>query len=61
MKTLPKPLTISQIAGLVGGEALGALDHAITGVADLADAGSSDAVFLENLKYSSLAATATAG
>jgi UDP-3-O-[3-hydroxymyristoyl] glucosamine N-acyltransferase len=61
MKTLPKPLTISQIAGLVGGEALGALDHEVTGVADLADAGPSDAVFLENLKYSALAATTSAG
>jgi UDP-3-O-[3-hydroxymyristoyl] glucosamine N-acyltransferase len=61
MKILPTPLTIAQIAGLVGGEALGALDHAVTGVADLADAGPSDAVFLENRKYSALAATAPAG
>ncbi|MDD5303515.1 MAG: UDP-3-O-(3-hydroxymyristoyl)glucosamine N-acyltransferase [Elusimicrobia bacterium] len=61
MKTLPKPLTIAQIAGLVGGEALGSLDHEVTGVADLADAGPSDAVFLENRKYSALAATAPAG
>jgi len=61
MKILPKPLTIAQIAGLVGGEALGALDHAISGVADLADAGPADAVFLENRKYTALAATAPAG
>jgi UDP-3-O-[3-hydroxymyristoyl] glucosamine N-acyltransferase len=61
MKTLPKPLTIAQIAGLVGGEALGDVNHAVTGVADLADAGPSDAVFLENRKYTDLAATAPAG
>ena len=61
MKTLPNPLTISQIAGLVGGEAFGALDHIVTGVADLADAGPSDAVFLENRKYTALAAAAPAG
>ena len=61
MKILPAPLTIAQIAGLVGGEALGTLDHPVTGVADLADAGPSDAVFLENRKYTALAATAPAG
>ncbi len=61
MKTLPTPLTIAQIAGLVGGEALGVLEHEISGVADLADAGPSDAVFLENRKYTALAATAPAG
>ena len=37
MKILPAPLTIAQIAGLVGGEALGTLDNPVTGVADLAD------------------------
>ncbi len=61
MKILPNPLTVAQIADLVGGEALGSLDHAVTGVADLADAGPSDAVFLENRKYSALAMTAPAG
>ena len=61
MKSLPKPLTIAQIAALVGGEAMGALEHEVTGVADLADAGPSDAVFLENRKYTALAATAPAG
>ena len=61
MKTLPAPLTVSQIAALAGGEALGLLDHPITGVADLAVAGPSDAVFLENRKYSALAAAAPAG
>lgn len=61
MKTLPKPLTVADVAAIVGGEALGDLNHAVTGVADLADAGPADAVFLENRKYSALAATAPAG
>lgn len=61
MKTLPKPLTVAEVAALVGGEALGDLAHAVTGVADLADAGPSDAVFLENRKYTALAGTAPAG
>lgn len=61
MKTLPNPLTVSQIAGLVAGEALGDVHHQITGVADLAEAGPSDAVFLENRKYTDLAATTPAG
>ena len=61
MKALPAPLTVAQIAGLVGGEAVGALEHAVTGVADLADAGPSDAAFLENRKYTSLAEAAPAG
>ncbi len=61
MKTLPKPLTIAQVAALVGGEAQGDLSHTVTGVANLADARPTDAVFLENRKYSALAATASAG
>ncbi|MBI4059805.1 MAG: UDP-3-O-(3-hydroxymyristoyl)glucosamine N-acyltransferase [Elusimicrobia bacterium] len=61
MKTLPKPLTVSDIAALVGGEAMGALDHAVTGVANLADARPTDAAFLENQKYAALAAAAPAG
>ena len=61
MKTLPQPLTISQVAGLVGGEALGSTEHTVTGVADLADAGPNDAAFLENPKYTGLATRAPAG
>ena len=61
MKTLPKPLTIAQVSTLVGGEALGDLNHTVTSITNLADAGPSDAVFLENRKYSALAATAPAG
>lgn len=61
MKSLPQPITVAQIAGLVGGEALGQLDHPVTGVADLSDAGPSDAVFLENRKYTALAGSSLAG
>lgn len=61
MKTLPQPLTVAQIADLVGGEALGTTGHTVTGVADLADAGPNDAAFLENPKYSGLATRAPAG
>jgi UDP-3-O-[3-hydroxymyristoyl] glucosamine N-acyltransferase len=61
MKTLPKPLTIADLAAFVGGEAIGALDYMITGIADLADARPTDAVFLENRKYSDHAAMAQAG
>ena len=61
MKTLPKPLSITDVAFIVGGEAMGDLAHTVTGVADLADATPSDAVFLENRKYTALAGTAPAG
>ena len=61
MKSLPKPLTLSEVAALVGGEAIGALEHQVTGVADMADAKPTDVVFLENRKYTDLAAVAPAG
>ena len=61
MKTLPKPLSITDVAFIVGGEAMGDLAHTVTGVADLAAAPPSDAVFLENRKYTALAGTAPAG
>ncbi len=54
-------MTVAQVAALVGGEAKGDLNHTVTGVANLADAQPSDAVFLENRKYSALAAAAPAG
>ena len=61
MKALPKPLTIADIAAFVGGEAIGALDYSITGIADIADARPTDAVFLDNRKYTDQAAMAQAG
>jgi UDP-3-O-[3-hydroxymyristoyl] glucosamine N-acyltransferase len=61
MKALPTPMTVAEVAALVGGTASGAVEHAITGVANLAEAGETDAAFLENRKYAALAATAPAG
>jgi UDP-3-O-[3-hydroxymyristoyl] glucosamine N-acyltransferase len=61
MKTLPKPMTVAEIAALVGGTASGALDQRITGVSTLAEAGANDAAFLENAKYWAQASAACAG
>lgn len=61
MKTLPKPMTVAEIAALVGGEAIGETGQTITRVAELADAGETDAVFFENRKYGELAAKSPAG
>ncbi len=61
MKTLPQPMTVSQIAALVGGEALGSPEHPITGVAELGDAKPEHAAFLENPKYAAAAVATQAG
>ena len=61
MKNLPNPMTVAEIAALAGGRVVGAADHPSAGVANLGDAASSDAAFLENRKYAALAATAPAG
>ncbi len=61
MKSLPKPLTVAEVAALTGGTVVGDAAHRVTGVADLADATASDAAFLENRKYGALAAAAPAG
>ena len=61
MKILPKPMTVAEIAVLVGGTASGGLNQRITGVSTLAEAGESDAAFLENSKYWAQAAAAGAG
>ncbi len=61
MKILPKPMTVAEIAVLVGGTASGELDQRITGVSTLAEAGENDAAFLENSKYWAQASAAAAG
>lgn len=61
MKSLPKPLTVAEVAALTGGAVVGDAGHRVTGVADLADATYADAAFLENRKYGALAETAPAG
>ncbi|MEK7388685.1 MAG: UDP-3-O-(3-hydroxymyristoyl)glucosamine N-acyltransferase [Elusimicrobiota bacterium] len=54
-------MTVSEIASLVQGTALGQLDCVITGVSTLSDAGPQDAAFLENPKYGPLATSSGAG
>ena len=61
MKTLPQPMTVAEIAALVGGTAVGETGQTITRVAELADAGPSDAAFFENRKYGAAAAKSAAG
>lgn len=61
MKALPKPMTAAEIAALTGGAASGATETMITRVANVADAGPSDAAFFENRKYGAQAAAAQAG
>lgn len=61
MSRLPQPATVSEIARLVGGEAVGDTGAVISAVADLADAGPTDIAFLENQKYAAAAAAAPAG
>lgn len=61
MKKLPKPLTAAEIAALTGGTLSGEGAHAVSGVADLADATTTDACFLENRKYGELATQAPCG
>lgn len=61
MKSLPKPMTVAEIAALTGGTVAGDAAHLVTGVANLAEATASDAAFLENRKYGALAETAPAG
>lgn len=60
MKSLPKPLTVTELAALVGGEALGDASAVVEGVAELASAGPTDVAFLENPKYAEQAAASGA-
>ena len=54
-------LTVEQIAGKLGGKVEGDGGAVITGVAALADAGSSDITFLTNQRYAATAAATKAG
>lgn len=60
MKTLPKPLTVAELAALVGGEALGDASAVVAGLAELSSAGPQDVAFLENPKYAEAAAVSKA-
>ena len=61
MKTLPSPMTASEIASLAGGSAEGDSTLVIKGVNTLEDAGADEAAFLENPKYGAAAASSSAG
>lgn len=61
MKKLPKPLTVSDIAALVGGQATGDLGHVVDAVAEIAHAGPSDVASFHNMKYVAAAQAAPAG
>jgi UDP-3-O-[3-hydroxymyristoyl] glucosamine N-acyltransferase len=61
MKTLPKPLSVSEIAALVGGQAVGDLGHVVEAVAEVAHAGPRDVASFHNMKYVAAAQAAAAG
>lgn len=61
MKPLPKPLTVAEIAALVGGEAVGDGSILIERVAEVAHAGPKDAASFHNMKYLAAAQASPAG
>ncbi|MDE2490188.1 MAG: UDP-3-O-(3-hydroxymyristoyl)glucosamine N-acyltransferase [Elusimicrobia bacterium] len=61
MKTLPKPLSVAEIAALVGGKASGETSWTIEGVSEVSSAGPKDAASFHNVKYAAEAAASKAG
>ena len=61
MKKLPRPLTVSEIARLVGGQAAGEVGHVVERVAEVTDAGLQDVASLHNMKYLAAAQASPAG
>jgi len=61
MKKLPAPLTVAQIAALVGGQAVGDGSRVVESVAEVASAGPSDVASLHNMKYLAAAQASLAG
>ncbi len=61
MKHLPKPLTVAEIAALVGGRAVGDATGVVESVAEVASAGPKDAATFHNMKYAAEAAASKAG
>jgi UDP-3-O-[3-hydroxymyristoyl] glucosamine N-acyltransferase len=61
MKKLPAPLTVSELAALVGGKALGEAGRSVAALSTLAEAGPDAVAFLENPKYAEQAAASNAG
>ncbi|NNN06501.1 MAG: UDP-3-O-(3-hydroxymyristoyl)glucosamine N-acyltransferase [Elusimicrobia bacterium] len=61
MKHLPKPLTIAEIATLVGGRAVGDASVVVETVSEVGAAGPKDAATFHNMKYAAEAAASKAG
>jgi len=61
MKTLPKSLTVAEIAALVGGQAAGDVGLVIEAVAEVAHAGPADVASFHNMKYLAAAQASPAG
>jgi UDP-3-O-[3-hydroxymyristoyl] glucosamine N-acyltransferase len=61
MIRLPKPLSVTEIASLVGGQALGDERQVIENVAEVASAGPQDVASFHNMKYLAAAQASPAG
>lgn len=61
MKHLPKPLTVAEIAALVGGRAVGDANDSVQAVAEVGAAGPQDVATFHNMKYAAEAAASKAG
>ncbi len=61
MKSLPKPLTVAEIAVLVGGHAFGDTNYQVDSVSEIATAGPNDVASFHNMKYVAAAQAAPAG
>ena len=61
MKTLPQPLTVADIASLVGGRTVGDERHVVSSVAEVAAAGPDDVASFHNMRYVAAAQASPAG
>ena len=61
MKKLPAPMTVADLARLVGGEAVGDSARVVEAVAEVQGAGPKDVASLHNMKYAGAAAVSNAG
>jgi UDP-3-O-[3-hydroxymyristoyl] glucosamine N-acyltransferase len=61
MKTLPQPLTVAEIARLVGGTVVGDERLVVAAVAEVASAGPADVASFHNMKYLAAAQASPAG
>lgn len=61
MKSLPKPLSVSEVAALVGGRAVGDAAVVVESVSEVGAAGPKDVASFHNMKYAAEAAASKAG